>query len=154
MSEAEPSVINGWLILAHPLFLDALEELMREVERLRTKDQVGYVHKRATKRLAALRKLAFEVIPADPTSVSFRQGITLGAEHSHWCRAKFFQQYRLFFRYHSAAKIIVLAWVNDDSTLRGYESDSDAYRTFRKMLDEGNPPTSWDELVARSAPVE
>ena len=154
MSEAEPTVVNGWLILAHPLFLDALEHLTDEVEQLRARDPLGYVQKRATKRLAAIRKLAFEAIPMDPANRAFRQGSTLGAEHSHWCRAKFFQQYRLFFRYHSVAKIIVLAWVNDDSTLRAYESDSDAYRTFRKMLDEGNPPTTWDELVARSAQMK
>jgi toxin YhaV len=153
VSQPEATVVNGWLILAHPLFLDALEQLTSEVERLRSKDPDGYVHKRATKRLAAIRKLAFEAIPADPANPSFRQGSTLGAEHAHWCRAKFFAQFRLFFRYHSAAHVIVLAWVNDDSTLRAYESDSDAYRTFRKMLDAGNPPTTWDELLAQSAPV-
>jgi toxin YhaV len=151
VSQPEATVVNGWLILAHPLFLDALEQLTSEVERLRSKDPDGYVHKRATKRLAAIRKLAFEAIPADPANPSFRQGSTLGAEHAHWCRAKFFAQYRLFFRYHSTAHVIVLAWVNDDSTLRAYESD--AYRTFRKMLDAGNPPTTWDELLALSAPV-
>lgn len=153
MSQTEPTVINGWLILAHPLFLEALDKLTAEVERLRAKDPSGYVHKRATKRLAAIRKLAFEVIPANPADAAFRQGSTLGAEHRHWCRAKFYQQYRLFFRYHEAAHVIVLAWVNDDSTLRAYESDSDAYRTFRKMLDAGNPPTTWDELAAQAMPV-
>jgi hypothetical protein len=33
----------------------------------------------------------------------------LAAQHKHWFRAKFFQQYRLFFRYHQASKIIVYA---------------------------------------------
>lgn len=37
----------------------------------------------------------------------------------HWFRAKFFQQYRRFFRYHQASKIIVYAWVNIEATLRG-----------------------------------
>lgn len=152
MSE-QPTVINGWLILAHPLFLNALEELTAEVERLRAKDPLGYTAKRATKRLAAIRKLAFEAIPADPSSPVYQQGSTLGPEHRHWRRAKFFQQYRLFFRFHSEARIIVLAWVNDDSTLRAYASDDDAYRTFRKMLDAGNPPSTWDELVAQASPA-
>ena len=154
MTDANPTVVDGWLILAHPLFLEALEQLTAEVERMRSKDPTGYVHKRATKRLAAIRKLAFEVIPADPADRAFRLGSTLGAEHRHWCRAKFFQQYRLFFRYHSQAQVIVLAWVNDDSTLRAYESDADAYRTFRKMLDFGNPPGSWDELVAQARDLD
>ena len=150
MTEPDATVVGGWLILAHPLLLEALELLTAEVERLRAKDPEGYVHKRATKRLAAIRKLAFEVIPANPADQAFRLGSTLGAEHRHWCRAKFFQQYRLFFRYHSQAQVIVLAWVNDDATLRAYESDADAYRTFRRMLDAGNPPTTWEQLVEQA----
>ncbi|MGX1000123.1 hypothetical protein AB7M38_007415 [Bradyrhizobium diazoefficiens] len=66
------------------------------------------------------------------------------------------QQFRLFFRYQQSAdaKIIVLAWVNDDSTLRAYESANDAYAVFRKMLDRGNPPDSWNELVAAASTGE
>jgi hypothetical protein len=33
-------------------------------------------------------------------------------------RARFFQQYRLFFRYHRASRIIVYAWVNDEHAKR------------------------------------
>jgi 6-phosphofructokinase 1 len=46
-----------------------------------------------------------------------RQGGTLGEEYKHWFRAKFLQQFRLFFRYQQSAgaKIIVLAWVNDEA---------------------------------------
>lgn len=40
-----PVVINGWMIYAHPLFLDQLEELIVEVEALRAKDPQGYVSK-------------------------------------------------------------------------------------------------------------
>jgi toxin YhaV len=149
-AELETLVVNGWLIVAHPLFLDALEDLTAQVEKLAEKDPVGYRHKKVTKRLAAIRKLAFEDIPADPASPAFRQGSTLGADHSHWFRAKFFQQYRLFFRYHQASRVIVLAWVNDDDTLRAYESTNDAYRTFRRMLDAGNPPTTWSELLKQA----
>jgi toxin YhaV len=147
-------IVNGWLIVAHPLFLNALEDLTAQVEKLAVKDPVGYTSKKAAKRLAAIRKLAFEVIPADPTSPAFRQGSTLGAEHSQWFRAKFFQQYRLFFRFHQASHVIVLAWVNDDDTLRAYESPNDAYRTFRRMLDAGNPPTTWPELLEQAMAVQ
>jgi len=42
----------------------------------------------------------------------------MGSAHKHWCRAKFFQQYRSYFRFHSSSKIIVYAWVNDDQSLR------------------------------------
>jgi hydrogenase maturation protease len=57
--------------------------------------------KNATKGLAAIAKLAFEVIPGDPTRNDYRQGTTLGDNYKHWFRAKFFQQYRLLFRNNS-----------------------------------------------------
>jgi toxin YhaV len=139
--------INGWTIFAHSLFLSQIETLITEVESLRRKDPVGYVAKNATKRLDAISKLAFKIIPQDPTRAEYRQGSTLGEKHKHWFRAKFFQQYRLFFRYHSHSKIIVYAWVNDSETKRAYESSQDAYHVFRKMLDSGNPPEDWDQLV-------
>ncbi|AOB29712.1 toxin [Bordetella sp. H567] len=142
-----PITVNGWTIYLHPLFRAQLENLQQQVEALKRKDPDGYHRRNATKRLAAIARLSFEVIPQDPTRAEYRQGGTLGEQHKHWFRAKFFQQYRLFFRYHAASKIIVFAWVNDEDTKRAYESDDDAYRVFRKMLDRGNPPNDWDALV-------
>ncbi|MHB1950715.1 MAG: type II toxin-antitoxin system YhaV family toxin [Acidiferrobacteraceae bacterium] len=142
--------INGWTLFAHPLFLNQLETLIVQVEKLRAKDPKGYIQKNASKRLAAIAKLAFEVIPQDPTRSDYRQGSTLGDEHRHWFRAKFFQQYRLFFRYHQPSKIIVYAWVNDEDTKRAYDRDDDAYRVFRRMLETGHPPSDWAALLAEA----
>lgn len=151
MSKAgAPLVVNGWTVFAHPLFLDGVEALTRQVDELRRKDAAGYLRKNATKRLAAIAKLAFEVIPEDPSRPEYRQGSTLGSAHKHWFRAKFFQQYRLFFRYHAQSKVIVYVWVNDEDTRRAYESSDDAYRVFRKMLDGGHPPSDWDRLLAEA----
>jgi toxin YhaV len=147
---SEPIVIHGWTLFAHPLFLAQLETLTRQVEALKRKDPAGYTKKNAAKRLAAIVKLAFDIIPQDPTRVEYRQGNTLGNEHKHWFRAKFFQQYRLFFRYHARSRIIVYAWVNDADKKRAYESDDDAYRVFRKMLENGNPPEDWAQLLSES----
>ena len=148
-----PLVVDGWTVFAHPFFLDQIELLTQQVEALRQKDSSGYIKKNASKRLAAIAKLAFEVIPQDPAKPEYRQGNTLGEDHKHWLRAKFFQQYRLFFRYHAPSKVIVLAWVNDEDTKRAYESSDDAYRVFRKMLANGHPPDDWNQLLkeARSA---
>lgn len=101
-------------------------ETVRRALKLRKKDPEGYSKKNASKRLAAIVNLAFNIIPQDPSRPEYRQGGTLGEDRKHWFRAKFFQQYRLFFRYHAAAKIIVLAWVNDENTKRAYESSEDA----------------------------
>ena len=143
-------MVNGWTVFAHPLFLAQLEAITRQVERLKQKDPAGFTKKNAAKRLAAIAKLAFEVIPQDPSRAEYRQGNTLGDDHKHWFRTKFFQQYRLFFRYHAPSKVIVLAWVNDEDTKRAYESSDDAYRVFRKMLESGHPPDDWDQLLAEA----
>jgi toxin YhaV len=145
-AQPKPLVINGWTIFAHPLFLDQLEELDQKVEASQKKDPKDWIKKNAAKRQAAVLKVAFELIPQDPTHAQFRQGDTLGDEYKHWFRAKFLQQYRLFFRYDVKTKTILLAWVNNEDTKRAYESDTDAYNTFRKMLNGGNPPDTWNAL--------
>ena len=148
-NEPKPLVINGWTIFAHPLFLAQLEALTRQVEAIKQKDPIGFTRKNATKRLAAITRLAFDVIPQDPSRAEYRQGGTLGGNRKHWFRARFFQQYRLFFRYHEAGKVIVFAWVNDgdDETRRAFESSDDAYRVFKKMLEGGHPPDDWGQLL-------
>jgi len=140
-------VVNGWTLYAHPLFKEQYLYLKLQVESLREKDPKGYVRKNATKRLAAIQRLTFELIPHDPTSAEFRQGSALGDDNKHWFRAKFFQQYRLFFRYHFEAKIIVYAWVNDENNKRAYGSKTDAYQVFERMLKTDHPPETWDELL-------
>jgi toxin YhaV len=140
-------VINGWRIFAHPLFLDQLEDLLIQVETLRQKHPKDYQKKKATKCLAAIAKLVFDTIPQDPTRSDYRQGSTLGDDYKHWFRAKFFQQYRLFFRYHQENRIIIFVWVNDENSKRAYGSKTDAYLVFKKMLESGDPPNSWDALL-------
>jgi len=147
LTKPKELIINGWCLLAHSLFLDQYEHLISEVENNRKKNSAHYKEKNSTKRLAAITKLIFEKIPQDPTLSEYRQGATLGEEYKHWFRAKFFQQYRLFFRYHLESKIIVYVWVNDENTKRAYNNKSDAYAVFKKMLAKGHPPNNWDELL-------
>ncbi len=144
-----PLVVNGWSVYAHPVFLDQLEGLIGEVEARKARDPRTWQKKNCTKRLAAIFKLVSEVIPADPGAPQFRQGGTLGDGRKHWFRAKFFQQYRLFFRFDSTARIVVLAWVNDEVTLRAYGSRTDAYLVFKGMLDSGHPPDDFAACESR-----
>ncbi len=150
-----PLVANGWSIYAHPIFLDQLDALIREVEVRKPRDPTTWQKESCTKRLAAIFKLVTETIPTDPGTPQFRQDDTLGNNRRHWFKAKFFRQNRLFFRFNSAAKIIVLVWANDERNLRASSSRTDAYATFRKMLDGGSPPDSLDtqmqEAVAENA---
>jgi len=43
--------------------------------------------------------------------------------------------------------------VNDGSTKRAYNSKTDAYLIFKKMLNGGNPPTNWEQLI-KEAKIE
>jgi len=81
----------------------------------------------------------------------FRQGNALGHHRKPWFRAKFFLQYRLFYRFSSVDRIIVLAWLNDEQSLRSYDSTTDAYAIFKRMLDSGNPPDNFDTLMKAAA---
>ena len=143
-------VINGWTLVTHPCFSGQLESLVLEVKALKAKYPTSYQNKNASKRLAAICKLAFDVIPQNPLRSEYRQGTTLGSGRKHWFRAKCFQQYRLFFRCHESSKTIVYAWVNDETTKRAYDSKRDAYTVFKKMLDSGCPPDAWDEFVTEA----
>ena len=146
------TIINGWTLYAHPLFLEQIENLTLAVEKAQTKDPVGYTSTANAKLLAAIRTLIFDVIPADPAKSEFRQGTTLGKNRKHWFRAKFGGgRFRLFFRYSTSAKIIIFAWVNDQNTLRTYGSKTDAYAVFKTMLDKGKPPDDWDALTDGSS---
>ncbi len=140
--------INGWTLYLHPLFASALRQMIEDVRRAKAADPLNSRNKRAAKLLAATRKMAFEDIPANPADPKFRQGDTLGERYKHWFRGKYLQQYRLFFRYHETQRIIVLAWVNDETSKRAYGSRTDAYAVFAKMLQNGNPPDDWPGLLA------
>ncbi|MGA8515687.1 MAG: type II toxin-antitoxin system YhaV family toxin [Burkholderiaceae bacterium] len=133
----------------HPLLVSQLNSLADKVEALKSKHPRDYKNKNDAKRLAAIEALIFDIIPQDPTRTEYRQGGTLGAEYKHWFRAKFFQQYRLFFRFHQASRVIVFAWVNDERTLRAYDSKTDAYQVFGRMLKRGKPPDDWGVLLSQ-----
>lgn len=102
-----------------------------------------------------MNEICFKRIPADPTNPRYRQGDTLGDEYKHWFRDKFGGgRFRLFFRFDSKSKVIIYAWMNDENSLRTYDSPDDAYTVFSKMLNHGNPPNNWADLAAACKPTE
>ena len=135
--------INEWALINHPLFEAQLQKLEAEVEKKGKQSFAG-------KLLRSIEKITNEVVPNDPSSKVFRQGLTLGPEYKHWRRVVFHQQYRLFFRYDSRMKVIIYVWMNDEDTKRAYESKTDAYLVFQKMLESGYPPGEFAELLRQS----
>ncbi|MGA2150459.1 MAG: type II toxin-antitoxin system YhaV family toxin [Bryobacteraceae bacterium] len=140
--------VNGWTLYLDPLFREQLERLTSRVEALRAKDSLGYKELPAAKLLATIDRFMREIVPRDPGAAEFRQGNTLGPDNRHWFRAKFHARYRLFYRFSSKQKVIVYAWVNDESTLRKAGAATDPYAVFRAMLRAGNPPDTMAELLA------
>lgn len=153
MSQSEPLVVNGWMLYQHPCFAHQVETLRSVVGKKKDKDPEGYSKTTEAKLLAAIYKLTTKDIPSNPNDPVFRQGKSLGSNNNHWFRAKFYQQYRLFFRFDTKAKIIIYAWVNDSDSKRARGSKTDAYATFKKMIENGNPPNTWDDLMAQVKPL-
>lgn len=149
----QPLVVNGWSVFMWSEMVERWTRLRAEVERLRAADPEGYRRKPATKLLAMLAALMLHEIPAEPGHARYRPGRTLGGSQVHWRRAKFFQRYRLFFRFHSERRIIVYVWLDDEGALRQRGARTDAYAVFRRMLESGSPPDSFEDLVRASGRV-
>lgn len=141
---------SGWTLLFHPVLIEQVRALSAAKERAKRRDPVGWASNPNVRTLAALLRLMLETVPADPGAASYRQGNTLGPENRAWRRAKFGGRMRLFFRYDSAARIIVYAWVNDERSLRKAGARSDPYAVFARMLGRGTPPAEWTALIAEA----
>lgn len=141
---------HGWNLLFHACVIEQLRNVHLAADRARRKDPEGYERNANVRLFNALTHLMLEIIPSDPGSDVYRQGNTLGPAFRHWRRAKIGRRFRLFFRYDSRARTIVFGWVNDQQTLRKAGSRSDPYRVFRQMLNAGNPPDDWQQLVDAS----
>lgn len=142
--------INGWKIFFHNCFLEQISLLAQTVADLKAGKPEKYHRKKETKLLKAIEQVIEERIVADPLHAQFRQGDTLGDDYKHWFRAKFLQQFRLFYRCSAEHRTIVIGWVNGFDTLRAYGSKTDAYKVFAGMLDSGNPPDDWDSLLSQA----
>ena len=139
----------GWTLLFHDAIGDQLERLKSASDRA----QAAGLHDNANVRLFnALSKLILEAVPQDPSREEYRQGKTIGPEYAHWRRAKVGRRFRLFFRYDSRSKANVYAWVNEENTLRSSGGRTDPHVVFRRMLERGNPPNDWEDLIAAVSP--
>ena len=148
MSDSKPA--PSWQLKAHPAYVMAEAKYLEALSAGESADDKALSKSKQFKKFEHLYALTRLRIPADPSRETFRLGNTLGKKHSFWRRAKFLQQYRIFFRYSSVSKLIVYAWVNDDDTLRAYGSKTDAYIVFKRMLESGRIPNDWDELISES----
>lgn len=97
--------------------------------------------------LAALVHVIRDRIARDPNAPELRLRQELGA----WRRVRFLGRLRLFYRFSSAHRLVILAWLNDERTLRKDGATTDPYVVFASMLARGEIPDDWDALVAGAA---
>ena len=132
----------------HPAFRRQYDALIADVESLKVSlSPESFAAHGRVKLLARVNKLVLDDIPADPQAKMYELWNTLGPNRRHWRRAKFFQRFRLFFRFQSTANIIVYAWMNDERTLRARGARPDVYEAFKRRLLSGDPPDGWDQLL-------
>jgi toxin YhaV len=139
--------VNGWKLYQHPAFAIILNKLISDVQSITEEERFSHPKAKLLKRVL---EVITKEIPQDPSADKYLQGNTIGLSYRHWYRAKFLQRYRLFFRFSSKQKVIIYAWLNDESTLRKSGSKTDPYLVFRKRLIQGNPPDDWDSLFEES----
>jgi len=143
-----------WQVYFFAVFHTMLKKLTDEVEALYIKNPDNYKTHKKTKLLAKVRHVLFQDIAIDPQAPHFNLGNYLGKENRSWKRAKdrMPARYRLFFKYSSNQNKIIIAWMNDEFTLRKQGAQNDVYNIFISMLRTGQIPTNWDELSRQSKP--
>jgi toxin YhaV len=143
---------HGWTLLVHDCLLAQLRNLAAAADRAQRHDPQGFASNANFKLFLAVSHLMLDVVPLNPNREKYRQGNTMGTAFRHWRRAKIGRRFRLFFRFDSKSKIIIFAWINDETTLRQAGSATDPYAVFQKMLERGNPPDDWHELLTAAEP--
>lgn len=138
---------NGWTLLFHDMMIGQVSDLADCYGRAKKADPQGFAANANVRLFGAVAKLVLRTVPDDPGRLDHRIGNTMGEDYRHWSRAKFGGRFRLFFRYDSAAKIIIFAWVNNEDTLRNKGGRNDPYTVFKGMLDRDNPPDDWGALL-------
>lgn len=144
-----PLVINGWTFLAWPAFDERWQRLLTAVIAQRRASPNGPLSSPEATLLAALVRVVRDQIARDPKAPDFRLKRDLGA----WRRAKFLGRLRLFFRFNTEHRVVILTWLNDEHSLRKEGSSTDPYNVFAGMLSRGEVPAGWAELLANAVPM-
>jgi toxin YhaV len=147
---------NGWEIRIYPSFQEKLDKLLANCKASYEKDPEKFKSISIAKLLFQVIDIVENIIPADPTHRDFFLGKTFGDSkkdkaYKDWRRVKFGNaRFRMFFKFNSQEKVIIIAWMNDENNLRKIGSNSDAYEEFKRMLKTNHPPNNWLELKEQS----
>lgn len=126
--------------------------LIQEVVNLRKKYPDTYKSHPKTKLLAKIRQVSIK-LSEDPTAREYHLGKTLPPELRCYKRIKsgLPVRMRLFFRFNSEEKKVILVWMNDENTLRKAGSKNDVYYVFTKIAFSRQIPKEWKSLLSSAA---
>lgn len=141
-----------WNKLWHPCFEQRYLGLLKRAEELSIKHPDTFYNHLDYKFFESVTDCIENRIFIDPENIEFRLGNTLGKNNKSWRRVKrgMPDRYRLFFKFSTSNNEIVLAWLNDERSIRKAGSKNDVYEVFKKLLASGKIPNSYSELVKES----
>jgi toxin YhaV len=146
---------QGWTLWFTELFDARWRTLRARVKHLRvTLNASAFKAHPDVKLFAALVDVVHDLVPANPAAPQFLLGNTLGPQYRGWRRVKgngMPARMRLFFKFSASRKVLVYAWLNDETTLRKQGGGSDVYAVFQRMLKAGNPPDGFEALMKKVA---
>jgi len=165
--------VNGWALYQHQLMAEILAELENQVESLIVRFEAENNDRDITdhpliKLYDAITDNIYIHVPANPQHPNYLLGNTLintnvlkrtlKSDSKAFLRVKrqgLPDRYRLFFRFQSAApRSIIYIWMNSERTQRKAGSKTDVYTVFSKMLNKGDVPVSYKELLKQSRPMQ
>jgi toxin YhaV len=128
---------SEWTILLGPLFQPRFDDILANVRELKKKLPAGkYVSHPTVKLYAALDRLIWTTIAANPDASDF----LLRKPLAKFRRAKKHglpDRHRLFWVTSSQLRIVIILWINDESTLRKPGAKTDPYRIFSTLVARG-----------------
>lgn len=165
-------IVNGWALFQHELMAEILLDLEGKVEALvqrfeEENDDKKIIEHPLIKLYEAIINNIYNKIPEDPQHKNYLLGNTLAntnalkkilkSESRAFLRLKnqgLPSRYRLFFRFNSTApRSIIYIWMNNKLTQRKEGSKTDVYTVFARMLNKGDIPISYEELLKQSQPI-
>lgn len=146
----------NWTKLWLPIFEERYTEILDLVEKAMKDDPEHFYDKKIYKFWECVTDTIENRIFIEPTSSEFLLGNTLGRDNRSWKRAKkgLPNRYRLFFKCTTESNSIILAWLNDDKTLRKAGAKTDVYTVFKKKLANGEVPSDITSLLSDSSKVK
>lgn len=145
-----------WEILFFTVFNDQFSNLVDAVKKLKEKNPKAYKNHATTKLLAKVYRSIFHDAAVDPAHKKFSLGNTLGQRRRHWKRIKngLPVRHRIFFQFSTAENDIIIAWLNDEDTLRKDGDKNDVYNYFKRLLDRRTIPDDNKSLRRDSVKID